>query len=77
MDTNVYSCSISIWKIKKLGQYSNQNLWYPNGGPSHVTLTFEYPTPKVSGIQMVTIDYFKNRIWMTDFPKVDMYLLNF
>ena len=29
-----------------------QNVWYSNGPPSHVTLTFEYPTPILSGMQM-------------------------
>ena len=29
-----------------------QNIWYSNVQPSHVTLTFEYQTPILSGIQM-------------------------
>ena len=29
-----------------------QNVWNLNGAPSHVTLPFEYQTPKLSSIQM-------------------------
>ena len=30
-------------------------VWYLNGGPSHVTQTFEYGMPTPSGIQMNTV----------------------
>ena len=34
-----------------------QNVKYSNGQPSHTAKTFEYQTPKLSGIQMLTVYY--------------------
>ena len=50
-------CLVIKWSgILKTGLlkacYVVQNVWYSNGPPSHVTLTFEYRTPILSDIQM-------------------------
>ena len=55
------SSSQMVWysngglKTTEIGLYMVQNVWYLNGPPSYVTLPFEYRTPILFGIQMVTV----------------------